>query len=79
MQKEVETKSKLDEKADELRREIDEAGDKVLNNYTLADAMREGSSVTDQEMKWPSADSDFEKACAITASVIALKARGLVE
>jgi len=70
-------KTKLDEKADELRREIEDIGDKVLGNYTLADAMREGSSVTDQEMQWPDSNSDYSKACAITAAVISLKARGL--
>jgi hypothetical protein len=48
----------------------------VLTGYTLADAIREGSSVTDQ------ATASFGKAgraCALTAAAIAAQARGYLK
>lgn len=66
--------SRLDEKADELRSVIDEIGMDVYTNYTLADAIREGSSVSKQEYGW----GDGDTACALTAATISAKARGYV-
>jgi len=72
------TKTRLDEKADELSAslvsEINEIGMGVLTGYTLADAIREGSTVTDQAYNWGNGDT----ACALTAGVIAAKARGYI-
>lgn len=66
--------NRLDEKADELRATIDEIGMQVLTGYTLADAIREGSKVSDQAYTWGTGDT----ACALTAAVIAARARGFV-
>jgi hypothetical protein len=45
----------------------------VLTSYTLADAIREGSSVTDQKrLGWV----DQSSACALGAGFLAAKARG---
>jgi hypothetical protein len=44
----------------------------VTTNYTLADAIREGSTVTEHEQSgW----GDGLKACALTAAVISARAR----
>lgn len=64
--------NKLDTKADELRAVLSEIEMDVLTNYTLADAIREGSSVTEQTGGW----GNGETACALTAAVVAAKARG---
>lgn len=44
----------------------------VLTRYTLADAIREGASVTDQAHGWGSGGD----ACALSAARLAAKARG---
>lgn len=44
----------------------------ALTNYTLADAIREGSQVTTQTYGWGSGDT----ACALSAARLAAKARG---
>lgn len=59
---------------DRLRNEIDEIGLRVLTGYTLADAIREGSKVTDQAYNW----GDGATACALSAGYLAAKARGLI-
>lgn len=46
----------------------------VITSYTLADAIREGSSVTGQANGWGSG----EKACALSAARLAAKARGYI-
>ena len=56
----------LDQKVDELRTIIDEIGLEVATSYTLADAIREGSSVTEQSTGW----GDGNNACALTLSLI---------
>lgn len=66
--------NKIDEKAEELQKTIDEIGMSVYTGYTLADAIREGSTVSTQEYGW----GDGATACAFTAAVIAAKARGYV-
>jgi hypothetical protein len=48
----------------------------VLTSYTLADAIREGSSVTGQRRGGWITDED---SCALGAAYIAAKARGYVE
>ena len=63
--------NKIDEKADQLKAEIDAIGLDTMR-YSLADAIREGSSITSQACGW----GDGESACALTAAVIAAKARG---
>jgi hypothetical protein len=61
---------------DALRQQIDAIGLGVLTGYTLADAMREGSTVTDQKVGgWV----DSGSSCAIGAAFLAAKARGFVE
>jgi hypothetical protein len=48
---------------------------RVRTGYTLADAMREGSTVSEQKIgNW----GDGETACALTAATIAAKARGYI-
>lgn len=77
--------SKLDERAEVLRSnlvadlDVDtksmlaEIDLKVSTGYTLADAIREGSTVSKQEVgNW----GDGETACALTAATLAAKARG---
>lgn len=59
-----------------LRQQIDVIGLGVLTGYTLADAMREGSTVTGQKVGgWV----DSDNACGIGAAYLAAKARGFVE
>ncbi len=67
--------NKIDEKADELKKAIDEIGMSVYTGYTLADAIREGSSVSKQAYDW----GNGETACALTAAVISASARGYVK
>jgi len=65
--------SKLDEKALELSKELEaELGAIELSTmeYTLADAIRAGSRVSNQAYTW----GDGETACALTAAVIGAKA-----
>lgn len=65
---------KTDEKAEELtelRKELGEIEDKVLLNYTLADAIREGGLVSEQAYGWGEGD----RACALHSAVIAAKSR----
>lgn len=67
--------NKIDEKADELRKTLGEIELDVTTSYTLADAIREGASVSTQEYGW----GNGESACALTAAVIASKARGYIK
>ena len=64
--------TRLDEKVEELKAVIDEIGNEVEGNYTLADAIREGCSVTTKAVGWGNGDT----ACALSSAVIAAKARG---
>lgn len=66
------TELDLDEDTKRMLGEIDM---RVRTGYTLADAMREGSTVTEQKIGgW----GDGETACALTAATVAAKARGYV-
>jgi hypothetical protein len=72
--------NKVNEKAEELRRnrqlevELGEIELEVTTNFTLADAIREGSTVTTQECGW----GDGGTACALTAAVVSAKSRGFM-
>lgn len=77
--------SKIDEKAEELRvaREADAKTVEAINEIgmevftkgaTLADLIREGSTVTDKAYGW----GNGENACALSAAVIAARSRGLL-
>jgi hypothetical protein len=55
-----------------LRDDLAKIEEAVVTGYTLADAIREGSSVTTQEHGWGSG----ETACALSAGSIAATARG---
>jgi hypothetical protein len=58
-----------------LRAELDAIGLDVATSYTLADAMREGSSVTAQKTGgWV----DSSSACALGAGYLAARARGYI-
>ena len=59
---------------DALRGMLAEIELDVTTSYTLADAIREGSTVTTQPVGW---GSGFE-ACALSAGVIAARARGYI-
>jgi len=68
------TLSRTDQKADELKAIIEATEVKELERsvtYTLADAIREGSSVTTKAEGW----GDGESACALHGAVTAAKAR----
>lgn len=72
----------IDEKVDELRqalqlspensKELALIEENVVTNYTLADAIREGSQVTEQAYNW----GNGETACALSAAYLAARARG---
>lgn len=68
---------KTDEKVDELKKilEVTEVAELKRLNYRLSDAIREGSTVSEQANGWGKGD----KACAMHAAVIAAKARGFME
>jgi hypothetical protein len=59
-----------------LRADLAEIEEKVLLNYTLADAIREGCSVTD---KYEGGWIQGGQACALGAAWIAGQARGLLK
>lgn len=76
--------TKFDEKVVELRKSLGldaetmamlgETEMKVVTGYTLADAIREGSTVSEQSYNW----GDGETACALTAAALAARARGFI-
>lgn len=63
--------NKIDEKASELNEMLGEIELNVIGNYSLADAIREGSHVTTQAHTW----GDGDNACALSAAVIAARRR----
>jgi hypothetical protein len=70
--------NKTEEKVNELKGIIDatEVSEIKRMNYRLSDAIREGSSVSDQAIKgW----GDGESACALHAGLIAAKSRGFMQ
>jgi len=67
--------SVIDEKIKQLKNELAVIETGVLTQgYTLADAIREGSTVTEQAYNW----GNGETACALSAGYIAAKAHGLI-
>lgn len=70
--------SKIDERAallsEQLKAELGEIELRSME-YTLADAIREGSTVSIQTIGY----GDGETACALTAAVIAGKGRGFIQ
>lgn len=70
--------SALETKVDELRKELDDIEMNVLTKgYTLADAIREGCTNTDQLSGWN--NKDYSMVCALGAAYLAAKARGVVK
>lgn len=68
----LKTREGLDAETVEVLKEIDM---KVqTQGYTLADAIREGSTVSKQAYNW----GNGESACALSAAVMAARARGLM-
>ncbi len=66
----------IDQKVDELSKELAVIETEVLTEgYTLSKAIREGSSVTTQAI---GSYGDGLTACALTASYIAAKTRGVL-
>lgn len=67
--------NKIDEKAEELKQVLSGIELKVLTGYTLADAIRDGSTVSEQAYGW----GDGYSACALTSAVIGASARGYLD
>lgn len=68
---------KIDEQVETLRgliAEVDEVGLEAMN-YTLADAVREGATVSNQAYNWTNSQGDT---CALSAAVVAARARGFM-
>ena len=63
------------EKVDELKEMLGEIEMDVLTEFTLADAIREGSKVSKQASGWGNGDT----ACAMHAAVASAMARGYME
>ena len=58
-----------------LKKQLCEIEEKVVTGYTLADAIREGASVSDKaDGSWVTGN----RACALGAGWIAAKARGYI-
>jgi hypothetical protein len=65
-----------EEKVDELTEQLEDMDLERAMNYSLADAIREGSTVTEQAIgDW----GNGETACALSAAAIAAKARHLID
>lgn len=60
---------------DHLKDELAEIEMNVLTKYTLADAIREGSTVSSQSYNW----GNGERACALSAACISAAARGYIK
>ena len=61
-------------KTEEIISELGKIEMDVLTGFTLADAIREGSTVTTQAYNW----GQGETACALSAGYLAALARGYV-
>jgi len=69
----IKSENKTEEKIDELRSMIDEIGLEVATSFTLADAIREGSTVSKHSTSgW----GNGESMCALHAAVASAVARG---
>jgi hypothetical protein len=66
-----------DEKVDELAEQLQELDLEHAMSYSLADAIREGSTVTDQCVgNW---NDEQGNVCAMSAALLAIKARHLLD
>lgn len=72
MSLETEITRKADELSEALKQDLAGIELDVTTSYTLADAIREGSSVTKPAKGWGNGDT----ACALTSAVVAARARG---
>lgn len=61
---------------EEQIKELQEVEMAVLTSYTLADAIREGSSVTEQAINSFGSNG---RACALSAAALAAQARGYIK
>jgi hypothetical protein len=61
---------------DPIKDVVDGIGMEVATNYTLADAIREGATVSGQAYSWTDKEGNM---CAMSAAVVAAKARGYME
>ncbi len=68
--------NKIQERADELAQQMEDIEFKAVTEYTLADAIRDGSTVSEHN---PRGWGNGETACALTAGVIGFVARGYLE
>lgn len=68
----------IEEKVEELKGILDATEVKELErlNYRLSDAIREGCSVSDQAYNWSDSQGNM---CAMSAAVVAAKARGYIK
>ncbi len=75
MENNMNTIDKVQELSENLRNDLTEI-EKVATTYTLADAIREGCTVTDKATSdWGQGDT----ACALHSAVIAAAARGYIK
>jgi len=66
----------VEQKVEEIRSNIsNDELEAMARPFTLADAIREGSTVSDQAYNW----GDGENACALSAAVMSAKARGYMD
>ena len=68
---EADVETRFDPAIQHLRKDLALIEESVVTGYTLADAIREGSTVSDQAYDWGSG----ENACALSAACIAAQAR----
>lgn len=66
----LKTREGLDEDTQKMLGEIDM---KVRTSYTLADAIREGSAVSEQAYTWTTPEGSM---CALSAAIASAKSRG---
>lgn len=65
----------VDQNIEALRQELAPIEESVVMNYTLADAIREGSKNTEQASGW----GNGATACALSAAWTAAKARDYIK
>lgn len=66
-----------EQKVDELQEQLEDLDLEHAMSYSLADAIREGSTVTDQCVgSWNDSKGNL---CAMSAALLAIKARKMVD
>lgn len=68
-----------DEKVDELSKQLEELDFEHARSYSLADAIREASSITRQKIDGGWVSDDGDKMCALSAAALAAKARHMID